>query len=171
MARASTPGSRPSWPARRASAGRRATDRGRRLPPAGCTDRSGCARARASHLSATELREHLLAEEPNLLLPVLAPELQHDVAAAGVAVLLDRRDAIVGSTRDRLALVEDRISDLRLRGEAPALLHRLGDRPDLVLLEAGEVEQRVGRALDVLQLVREIHAGDLTRAVPALVAV
>ena len=38
---------------------------------------------------------------------------------------------------------------------------------DLVLLDLGEVEQRVGRALDVLDLVREVHAGDLARAVAA----
>ena len=35
----------------------------------------------------------------------------------------------------------------------------------------GEVEQRVGGALDVLHLVREIHAGDLARAVAARVAI
>src|SRR5438132_529151 len=50
-------------------------------------------------------------------------------------------------------------------------LMRLGDGPDLVLLDAGEVEQRVGRALNVLHLVREIHAGDLARPVATLVAI
>ena len=39
--------------------------------------------------------------------------------------------------------------------------------PDLVLLDAGQVEERVGGPLDVLHLVCEIHAGDLARAVPA----
>ena len=61
--------------------------------------------------------------------------------------------------------------DLRLRGETSAVLHRVGDGPDLVLLDPGELEQRVGRALDVLHLVREVHAGDLARAVAARVAV
>ena len=35
----------------------------------------------------------------------------------------------------------------------------------------GELEQRVGRALDVLELVGEVHAGDLARAVAPGVAV
>ena len=76
-----------------------------------------------------------------------------------------------GVPGDRPALVEQRVRDLRLRGEPAALLHRLGDGADLVLLDPGEVEQRVGGALDVLHLVREVHAGDLARAVAARVAV
>ena len=70
-------------------------------------------------------------------MPVLAPELEHDVGAAGVAVLLDRLDAVARRARDRLALVEQRVGDLGLRGEPAALLHRLGDRADLVLLDPG----------------------------------
>ena len=100
-----------------------------------------------------------------------APELEHHVGAAGVAVLLDRLDAVGRRARDRAALVEERVRDLGLRREPPALLHRLGHGPDLVLLDPGEVEQRVGGALDVLHLVREVHAGDLARAVAAGVAV
>ena len=40
------------------------------------------------------MRQHLLSEEPDLLVPVGSPELEHDVGAAGVAVLLDRLDAV-----------------------------------------------------------------------------
>ena len=58
----------------------------------------------------------------------VAPELEHDVRAARVAVLLDRLDAVVGRARDRLALVEHRVGHLRLGGEPAAALHRLGDR-------------------------------------------
>ena len=58
----------------------------------------------------------------------VAPELEHDVRAARGAVLLDRRDAVVGRAGDRLAAVEDRVGDLGLRGQPAALLHRLGDR-------------------------------------------
>ena len=91
--------------------------------------------------------------------------------AAGIAVLLDRLDAIGRRSRDRLAFVEDRVGHLRLRRKATALLHRVGDRPDLVLCQVGEVEQRVGGTLDVLDLVRQVHAGDLTRAVASSLAV
>ena len=119
----------------------------------------------------TEVRQHLLAEELDLLVPVVAPELEHDVRAAGVAVLLDRGDAVLRRAGDRLAAVEDRVGHLRLRREPPAALHRLGDRPDLLRVDLGELEQRVGRAADVLHLVREVHAGDLARAVAARVAV
>src|SRR4029453_4838419 len=102
---------------------------------------------------------------------VRAPELEHDVRAAGVAVLLDRLDAVGRGARDRTALVEERVRDLGLRREAPALLHRLGHGPDLVLLDPGELEQGVGCALDVLHLVREGHARDLARAVATSVAI
>ena len=63
----------------------------------------------------------------------VAPELEHHVRAAGVAVLLDRGDAVGRRAGDRLALVEDLVRHLRLRREPAALLHRLGDRADLVL--------------------------------------
>src|SRR5581483_10550871 len=146
---------------------RRAGDRHRPSPPWACTAGSATGPARASRLRATELREHLLAEEADLLVPVRAPQLQHDVRAAGVAILLDRLDALCRRPRDRPALVEQRIRDLRLRGEPATLLHRLRDRADLVLLDAGELEQRVRRALDVLHLVREVHPRDLAGAVAA----
>src|SRR5918994_3970408 len=121
--------------------------------------------------SRSEVWQHLLPEEADLVVPLIAPELEHDVRAAGVAVLLDRRDAVGRRAGDRLALVEDRIRHLVLGGEASAPLHRLGDGADLVLRQLCEVEQGVGGALDVLHLVREVHAGDLTGAVAALVAV
>ncbi len=47
------------------------------------------------------------ANQSDLLVPLRAPQLQHDVRAAGVLVLLDRSDAVGGRARDRLALVED----------------------------------------------------------------
>src|SRR5258708_16593738 len=93
----------------------------------------------------------------------IAPELEHDVRAAGVPVLLDRLDAIARCAGDRPALVEQRVRDRRLRGEPPALLHRVRNRTDLALFDAGEIEERVPGALDVLHLVRAIHARDLAR--------
>ena len=77
----------------------------------------------------------------------------------------------LGRSRDGLALVEQRVGHLRLRGEAAALLHRLGDGADLVLVDLGQVEEDVGGALDVLHLVGEVHAADLAGAVAAGVAV
>src|SRR5918992_1609045 len=90
-------------------------------------------RSRSIAISVTEVRKHLLAEEADLLVTAVAPQLEHDVRAAGLAVLLDRRE----------------------------LLH----------LDLGQLEQRVGRPADVLELVREVHARDLARALAACVAV
>src|SRR6266540_1305502 len=133
--------------------------------------RSTASRTSRSASISTEMWQHLLPEQLDLLLASLAPELEHHVSAAGVAILLDRRDAIRGGARDRLALVEDLVRHLRLRGQTPALLHRLRDRPDFLLRQPREVEECVGRALDVLHLVREVHAGDLARAVTSCLAV
>src|SRR5207302_2996138 len=115
--------------------------------------------------SGAEMGQHLPPEELDLLVAAVAPELQHDVRAAGVAVLLDRLDAVTGRARDRLALVEDHVRHLRLGREPAAALHRLRDRADLVLLQPCELKERVRGALDVLDLVREVHARDLARAV------
>ncbi len=60
-----------------------------------------------------------LAEEADLLEAILAPELEHDVGAAGVAVLLDRSDAVGGCPRDRLALVEQRVVTLAFAASRP----------------------------------------------------
>src|SRR5216684_3480274 len=57
--------------------------------------------------TSTEMRQHLLPEQLDLLVPSGAPELEHHVRAACVAVLLDRGDAVRGCAGDRLALVED----------------------------------------------------------------
>src|SRR5262245_25091585 len=65
------------------------------------TRRSGSMRR-----SVTDVREHLLAEEAYLVVPSVAPELEHHVRATGVPVLLDRRDAVLRRSRDRLAAVE-----------------------------------------------------------------
>ena len=72
-----------------------------------------------------------------------------------------------GRAGDRLAAVEDLVADRGRRGEPPAALHRLGDRADLLLAQPGQLEQHVGGALDVLDLVGEVHAGDLARALAA----
>src|SRR3954453_20286097 len=137
----------------------------------GTETRSTASCTRRSASTSTEMRQHLLPEQLDLLPAPLAPELEHHVRAAGVAILLDRRDAVRRRSRDRLALVEDLVRDLRLRSEPSALLHRFGDGTDLLLRQTGEVEQRVRGALDVLHLVREIHPRDLARAVPPGVAV
>src|SRR5215204_2065981 len=69
---------------------------------------------------STEMRQHLAPEQLDLLVTVLAPELEHHVRAAGFAVLLDRGDAVGGSAGDRLALVEHLVRDLRLCREPAA---------------------------------------------------
>src|SRR6476659_4200271 len=134
-------------------------------------DAQSTRRSRSIRISATDVWEHLLAEEADLVAPAVTPELEHHVGAPCLAVLLDRRDAVLGRARDRLAAVEERVGHLCLRGEASSLLHRLGHRSELVHLDAGELEQRVRRAADVLELVREVHAGDLAGAVAACLAV
>ena len=87
--------------------------------------------------------------------------------ATRVAVLRNRGDAILRRPGNRLAAVEQRIRHLFLGGEPAALLHRLGDRRQLLHLDLGAIEQPISRALDVLELVREIHAADLPGAVAA----
>src|SRR6266852_1165460 len=137
----------------------------------GIETRSTARRTSRSASISTEMRQHLLPEQLDLLVPPGAPELEHHVRAACVAVLLDRGDAVCGCAGDRLALVEDLVRHLRLRGEPAALFHCIGDRTDLVLRQPCQVEQRVGSPLDVLHLVGEVHAGDLAGAVAARSAV
>src|SRR5688500_3076901 len=77
--------------------------------------------------SATDMREHLLAEEADLVVATISPELEHHVRAAGLAVLRDRGDAVFRRPGDRLAPVEQRVRYLGLGPEPAAALHRLGD--------------------------------------------
>src|SRR3954447_8444584 len=137
----------------------------------GTETRSTARWTRRSASTSTEMRQHLLPEQLDLLPAPIAPELEHHVRAAGIAILLDRRDAVSRRARDRLALVEDLVRDLRFRSEPAALLHRLGHGTDLLLRQTGDVEQRVGGPLDVLHLVREVHPRNLARAVPAGAAI
>src|SRR6266550_5065833 len=58
--------------------------------------RSTARRTRRSASISTEMRQHLLPEQLDLLVPPIAPELEHHVRAARLAVLLDRGDAIRG---------------------------------------------------------------------------
>src|SRR6266536_6239511 len=123
--------------------------------------------ARRSAAPSAKRRQHFLAEEADLLVPVGSPQLEHDVRAARLAVLLDRGDALVRRAGDRLATVEQGIGHLLFRGETAAALHRLRDRSQLAHLDLGGLEQRVRSALDVLELVGEIHAADLPGALAA----
>src|SRR6266511_2758220 len=88
---------------------------------------------------STEMRQHLLPEELDLLVPAVAPELEHHVRAPGIPIFRDRGDAVGRRAGDRLALVQDLVRHLRVRGKTPALLHRLGDRTDLFLRQPGKV--------------------------------
>src|SRR5215216_5783502 len=56
---------------------------------------------------STEMGQHLLPERLDLLVSAVAPELEHHVCTARLAVLLDRSDAILRRPGDRLALVEN----------------------------------------------------------------
>src|SRR5438105_11133939 len=69
--------------------------------------RSTARRTSRSASISTEMRQHLAPEQLDLLVAAVPPELEHHVRAAGVAVLLDRRDAVRRGARDRLALVQD----------------------------------------------------------------
>src|SRR5918996_3294480 len=137
------------------------------VPTARLAHSTSRSRSIESKGSATEVRQHLLAEEAYLLVAAIAPELEHDVRAARLAVLLDRRDAVLRRAGDRLAAVEQRVRDLGLGGEPPSPLHRRGHGRELLHPDLGQLEKRVGRAADVLELVREVHAGDLARALAA----
>src|SRR5215831_152037 len=53
-----------------------------------------------------QVGEDLLGEQLDLPVALLAPQLEHDVSAAGVVVLLDRLDAVARRARDRTGLVE-----------------------------------------------------------------
>src|SRR2546423_12601941 len=132
----------------------------------GIETRSTASRTRRSASISTEMWQHLPPEQLDLLVTPIAPELEHHVRAAGVAILLDRRDAVGRRAGDGLALVQDLVRHLGLCREPAALLHRLGNGPDLVLRQPREIKKRVSGALDVLHLVGEVHARDLARAVP-----
>src|SRR2546430_12515660 len=94
-------------------------------------------------ISAAEVREDVPAEQPQLLMPAVAPQLEHDVRAAGVSILLDRLDAVARRTGDRLAALEKVVRDFLLGRQAAAALHRLGHRRQLLHLDAGELPEPV----------------------------
>src|SRR5205807_7343988 len=73
----------------------------------GIETRSTASRTRRSASISTEMWQHLPPEQLDLLVPPVAPELEHHVGAARVAILLDRRDAVGRRAGDRLALVQD----------------------------------------------------------------
>src|ERR671935_503319 len=81
----------------------------------GTDTRSAASWTSRSALTSTEMRQHLPAEELDLLAPAFTPQLEHHVRAAGVAVVLDRGDAVCRRPGDRLALVEDLVAHLGLR--------------------------------------------------------
>ena len=81
----------------------------------------------------------MLAEHADLVVAPVAPELEHHVGAADLAVLLDRRDAVVGGPGNRLALVEELVGHL-------AKLH---------VAFTGDAFGASGRAIDVEFLVRD----------------
>src|SRR3954452_6232625 len=89
----------------------------------GTETRSTASWTRRSASTSTEMRQHLLPEQLDLLPAPIGPELEHHVRAAGVGILLDRRDAFSRRARDRLALGEDLVLALRFRSEPAALLH------------------------------------------------
>src|SRR5262245_50925927 len=68
-------------------------------------------RSRSMWSSVTDERKHLLAEQADLVVSAVAPELEHDVRAARVPILVNRRDAVVRSPGDRLAAVEQGVRD------------------------------------------------------------
>ena len=95
--------------------------------------RAGRGRSRVSGAAiSAEVREHLLAEEPDLLgrsspqsssMMCVQPASRYSSIAAMQSL---------GRAGDRLALVEDRVGHVGLGGQPAALLHRLGDGTDLV---------------------------------------
>src|SRR5215510_8972857 len=111
-------------------------------------DAQSTRRSRSMRISATDVWKHLLAEEPDLVVAAVAPELEHHMRAPRLAVLLDRGDAVLGRARDWLAPVEERVGHLRLRGEPSPLLHRRRDGRELLHLDARQLEQRVGGTAD-----------------------
>src|SRR6266550_8463605 len=104
------------------------------------TRSTASATSRSASIS-TEMWQHLFAEQLDLLVPAVAPELEHHVRAACLVVLLDRRDAVRRSAGNRLAFVENLVRHLRFRREPSPLLHRLCHRLDLVLAQPGEIEK------------------------------
>src|SRR5256714_313295 len=67
------------------------------------TRSTASATSRSASIS-TEMRQHLASEQLDLLVSVLTPALEHHMSGTGVAVLLDRGDAIGTPAGERLHL-------------------------------------------------------------------
>jgi hypothetical protein len=119
--------------------------------------------------SSAEVGEHVGREQLDLAPAILAPQLEHHLGAAHVAVPLDRRQTVRWGACDRLAHVEDLVADCSSRSETPATPHRVGDRHDLLLREPRQLEQRLGGPLDVYLPRIEPHLGRAVRHVPITV--
>src|SRR5437764_8351415 len=73
----------------------------------GTETRSSARRTSRSASTSTEMRQHLFPEELDLLVAPVAPELEHHVGAARVAVLLDRGAPVGRTAGVRPSLLED----------------------------------------------------------------
>jgi hypothetical protein len=97
------------------------------------------------------MRQHVPSEELDLLVSAIAPELEHHMRAPGLAVFLDRGDAVAGVPAIGLHL--SRISSVTFAFAArrpPCSIASATGR--ISSCEPGEVEQGVCRPLDVRTL-------------------
>src|SRR5580692_1099213 len=114
------------------------------------------------------MRQYRVAKQLGLAGAVIAPDFQHDVRATRVAVFLDASDAFFRRPGNRTNFMQNLVSHSISSGLTPASFHGVSDGPQLVEGQARRLEKHVGRALDVLYLVGEVHRRLLARAFFAL---
>src|SRR5262249_32668794 len=114
--------------------------------------------------SLLEVGQHCVAKELDLTSAIVTPDFQQDVRAARFAILLDAVNAFIRSAGDWADFAQDVVGYGLSRGFSSALFHGRGHGAKFVEGEPGAFEQDIGRALDVLNLVGQVHGRLFARA-------
>ena len=138
-------------------------------PPRAARDPTSQRPARSR--SPAEIRQHFLAEEPDLLVSVGAHSSSMTCVHPPRGTPRSLRCTPRACRRSACSGRAGRRSPAPSRASRPPRSIASATGASSPISISAEFEQRVRRALDVLELVREVHAADLPGAVAARVAI
>ncbi len=90
------------------------------------------------------MRQHCIPKEFRLSGAILAPNLQHDVRAAGIAVFLNFLDAFIWRPCNRTHFAQQFVAHGLSGGFAATFFHGIGNGLKLVEGNTGGFQQNIG---------------------------